>query len=274
MADEEKEVIVEEAVDGAEEPQDASEAEEASSPTPEAETQSEGSAEPESLPPPEWMRMLFAPAAEEQPAKPAEAAKPADEPLDLGDTLLTEKELAIVKQLVARERAEDKAEIERLRSHIDRFVGRDVTREVKTTVAEVYNRTYNGVFKNDPTFRSNPAVAAQADSAVQTWCRLAAMRAQETGDTSSLEFARSPAFGKAVLALAKIATGADGGTSPTIIPKGAEVESSSTGAKSKPADSKPRIRLSKEDRAQMERVGVTDSEIEEAMALKAKYGAL
>ena len=90
---EETEEIVEEAVDGAEEPQDASEAEEVSSTAPSAETQPEGSVEPENLPPPEWMQMLFAPATDEQPAKPAAEAKPADEPLDLGDTLLTEKEL-------------------------------------------------------------------------------------------------------------------------------------------------------------------------------------
>ena len=101
------------------------------------------------------------------------------------------------------------------------------------------------------------------------------MQAHETGDTSGLEFARSPQFGQVALAMAKIMVGVNSGPAAPVVPKGAEVESAATGAKTKPAGPRSRLaHLTKEEREEARRFGITEDEIAEAEALKAKVGAL
>lgn len=229
--------------------------------------------------PPEWMRrLMYGEEQQEQPQSvPAQKPPAPPQPLaqQMKDSVLSEEDAQRVDQhiqaLIDARVAELKRENEELRRGVGQYLGRDVQREVAATMEGVYKTAYNGVFKNDPTYRSNPKVADMANALVEMWCGGAKRWAEQTGDTSNLAFARTPVFARAALAMVKAALGADG--SPSVEVAGGEVESTSTGARTGKARRGPALpKLSKSERAEMERMGVSDAEIEEALALRAKMG--
>jgi hypothetical protein len=187
------------------------------------------------------------------------------------DAYLAQRDRQMQQQWAVREqqlREQILSEVAPVRGAVEQWVGRDIAREVHKTVESVHVNAYGNVFKNDPAFRGNPKVAAAADGLVGKWCEGATRYAQQTGDTSNLEFARTPQFARIILAMAKAAYGSDGGG--PVIPKGAEVEGRSTGASTQPRGDNGRFTqtLTQADRDAMQRYGITETELRDAQKFK------
>lgn len=264
MAEEQKEAITEE--EPKEEPKQEAETEQAEEPRQEAEPKPEEKDEiPERIPPSPWMQELLKPRDEEPPvSKPREEEQPREEKDE--ETILGEAEMRAIARLVDARTAILREENEALRKQMQQTYGRDVRRETQHTIDEVYQRTYQDVFRNDPDFRGNPEVARTADAIVGNWVSVAMRIAQETGDTNNLEWARSQEFGELALANAKVICKVGRKGSAPVVPKGAEVEDGRSSRAPQPRNSKGQFipSMSVEDREQLEKWGVTQQAIEES----------
>lgn len=209
---------------------------------------------PTEVAPPAWMAKVL----EMDVAAAAKAAEKTDDveiPPELANSLLPADELKAILRAVEARTSKGSAEAQAAMERLNQLEDQQARRNIAATMQHVVKHAYNGVFASDPVLQGDKAAAEWADNAMQTWMDAAAFEAlhPKLRDNSKLLMAADSSFYEAVAALAKIAVkrGSGGGQSKPVVPKGAEVASST------PTRQTGGVKFSKEELAEMKQFGIT-----------------